>query len=386
MTMVNVVGGGLAGLVAAITAAEAGAGVELTEARTELGGRARTSAPPYLANEGPHVVYGDGPIWPWLKARGLDGGAPGIPLRSATGYRFRVGGRLRLSPPPGPMLRLLTGVRLTAPVDRDFRSWTTERFGAAASELAVGLLGVVTFDADPGRLSAAFAWERLTRLLTTIPPAPRYIPGGWGTMIDRLAGHARALGVTIRTGVRVTELPAAPVVVATSLPAAATLLGDPGLRWESGATAMCDLGLTGRRGDPFLVWDLDERGWIERYTLPDPTLAPAGEALIQAQLPIRPGESTAAVTGRLERFLDTGVPGWRDRVRWRRDAVARGRSGALDLPGTSWRDRPAIDRGDGVFLAGDQVAAPGLLGEVSFTSAVQAASLAAGRVLPALTG
>ncbi len=53
-----------------------------------------------------------------------------------------------------------------------------------------------------------------------------------------------------------------------------------------------------------------------------------------------------------------------------------GRSGALDMPGTSWRDRPAVDRGDGVFLAGDMVAAPGLLAEVSWASGVQAARLA----------
>ena len=53
-----------------------------------------------------------------------------------------------------------------------------------------------------------------------------------------------------------------------------------------------------------------------------------------------------------------------------------GRSGALDLPGSSWRDRPAIDRGDGVFLCGDQVAAPGCLAEVSFASAIEAAARA----------
>ncbi len=53
--------------------------------------------------------------------------------------------------------------------------------------------------------------------------------------------------------------------------------------------------------------------------------------------------------------------------------MASGRTGALDLPGRTWRDRPAIDRGDGVFLAGDMVAAPGLLGEVAFASAVEAA-------------
>jgi hypothetical protein len=53
-----------------------------------------------------------------------------------------------------------------------------------------------------------------------------------------------------------------------------------------------------------------------------------------------------------------------------------GRSGALDLPGHTWRDRPAVDRGDGVFLAGDMVAAPGLLSEVSWASAIEASRLA----------
>ncbi|MFE2631678.1 FAD-dependent oxidoreductase, partial [Streptomyces sp. NPDC059374] len=92
-----------------------------------------------------------------------------------------------------------------------------------------------------------------------------------------------------------------------------------------------------------------------------------------------PGESRADGAARAEQLLDLGFPGWRERVTWRRDAVASGRTGAVDLPGTSWRDRPAVDRGDGVYLAGDQVAAPGVLSEVSFTSALTAVSLALGR-------
>jgi hypothetical protein len=53
-----------------------------------------------------------------------------------------------------------------------------------------------------------------------------------------------------------------------------------------------------------------------------------------------------------------------------------GRTGALDMPGSRWQDRPAIDRGDGVFLAGDRVAAPGLLSEVAIASGIEAARLA----------
>jgi hypothetical protein len=57
-----------------------------------------------------------------------------------------------------------------------------------------------------------------------------------------------------------------------------------------------------------------------------------------------------------------------------------GRTGALDPPGKSWRDRPAIDRGGGVFLAGDMVAAPGCLSEIAWASAIEAAHLAVERV------
>ena len=87
----------------------------------------------------------------------------------------------------------------------------------------------------------------------------------------------------------------------------------------------------------------------------------------------------AGAAARMETLLDAALEGWRDRRTWRRDQVAKGRTGALDLPGTTWRDRPAIDRGDGVYLAGDSVAAPGLLGEVAVTSAVRDAELATGR-------
>ena len=53
-----------------------------------------------------------------------------------------------------------------------------------------------------------------------------------------------------------------------------------------------------------------------------------------------------------------------------------GRTGALDPPGKTWRDQPAIDRADGVFLAGDMVAAPGCLSEIAWASAVEASRLA----------
>jgi phytoene dehydrogenase-like protein len=132
-----------------------------------------------------------------------------------------------------------------------------------------------------------------------------------------------------------------------------------------------------------VISDLDEAGWAERFTASDPTLAPPGHSLIQARMPLRPGESGAAGLQRLERLLELGYPGWRDRLAWRRHATANGRTGALDLPGRTWRDRPRVDHGGGVFLAGDMVAAPGLLSELAFHSALAASRGALRQTRPA---
>jgi phytoene dehydrogenase-like protein len=258
-------------------------------------------------------------------------------------------------------------------VDRDFHGWVAESYGEEAARAAGSLMGVATFDADPGRLSAAFVWERMLRVFGSVPPPARYVIGGWSRMIARMAARARALDVTIEVGSRVDRLPEPPVIVATSLEAARRLLGDDTLRWDSGRAMLLDLGLRRRRGDAFVVADLDEAGWAERYSAPDPTVAPPGHSLIQAQIPLRTGEAGASGLRRLERMLDLGYPGWPDRQVWRRRAIANARSGALDLPGRTWRDRPRVERGDGVFLAGDMVAAPGLLSEVAFNSALTAA-------------
>jgi hypothetical protein len=192
--------------------------------------------------------------------------------------------------------------------------------------------------------------------------------------VDRLAAYAHTKGVTIETGTRIVDLPAPPVIVATSLEAATRLVPITEPAPESGHAMLVDLAVRRRRGDAFVISDLDEAGWLENYAVPDPTLAPPGESLIQVQVPIRPGESRASALARVEALIDLGVPGWRNRLTWRRESVANARSGALDLPGHTWRDRPAVERGDGVFLAGDRVAAPGLLSEVSFHSARQAAA------------
>ncbi|MGW6268076.1 FAD-dependent oxidoreductase [Streptomyces sp. NPDC055060] len=377
-THLTVIGGGLAGLTAAITAAESGARVTLHESHHTLGGRARTAEGAYRTNEGPHALYNGGPHWAWLKQRDLIGPLAPLPPIEGTRLRLHHQGKLRRTPPLA-MVKLLRRKPEQAPVEQDFMTWATGEVGEEGARAAAHYLAVATFHHDPGSLSARFAHERLRRA-TKLPPEAHYPRGGWGSVVDRMATLAWNLGVRVETLSRVDTLaPFAakgPVVVATSLPAARHLLQDDALRWESARTTLVDIALTSRRGDLFALSDLDRTGWIERFTTQDRSLAPAGQELVQGQIPLAPEESKADGVARADHLLDLGFPGWRDRLVWRRDAVSNGRTGAVDLPGTTWRDRPAIDRGDGVYLAGDQVAAPGLLSEVSFNSALEAVTLA----------
>jgi NAD(P)-binding Rossmann-like domain len=370
---ITVIGGGLAGLVAAVACGEAGNEVRLLEAHEELGGRARSKSGPYKANLGPHVIYKDGPFWDWLADRDLLPPYANPPL---SGIRFRWQGKVRRTPPLGTVPSVLRLRGREAPVDLDFRAWVTSHSDARTAEMLCAAAGVYTFHHDPGELSAAFVWKHSVRVLLSPPPAARYLIGGWSALIASLEERVRKLGVEIETGHRVDSIPDGPAIVATELEAARDLLGEDLLEWPSGNTVCLDLGLSRRRGDPFIVSDLDEAGWIERFSAPDPSLAPNGEELVQAQMPVRPGEGADEAALRLDRLLDASLPNWREHETWRRRQLMTARTGPLDYPGKSWRDRPAVDRGDGVFLAGDMVAAPGLLSEVSWASAVEAGRLA----------
>jgi phytoene dehydrogenase-like protein len=370
---ITIVGGGIAGLVAAIACAEESTKVRLVEAHERLGGRARSTDGPYKANLGPHAMYNDGAFWRWMRERDI---LPAYRKARLSGVRLRLGGTLRRTPPLGTLPAILRLRGREAPVATDFRTWAASHTDDETAALAASAAGVFTFHHDPGELSAAFVWPRMARLLLTVPSIVTYPVAGWSTLVAALEKRVHELGVIVDTGTRLEELPATPTILATELDQARELLGDDSLRWQSGRTVCLDLGVRHRRGDPTIVSDLDESGWIGRYSGANPTIAPEGEELIQAQMPIRPGESVDMAATRLERFLDVSIEDWRERETWRRRQVMDGRSGALDMPGSSWRERPAVDRGDGVFLAGDMVAAEGMLAEVSWASAVEASRLA----------
>jgi phytoene dehydrogenase-like protein len=328
---------------------------------------------PYKANLGPHALLSKSPLWRWLGERDL---LPPYARPPLSGVRFRWRDDIRRVPAVGATVAALRLRGQAAPVDLDFRTWAGDHIGPEAADALARSAGILTYFHDPGRLSAAFVWDPLVRGLLSAPPTARYPIGGWSTMVARMRDRALDRGVRIETGLHVDELPPRPVIVATELADARRLLGDESLTWMSGNAVCMDLALRRRRGDPFVVVDLQETGWIERYTAADPSVAPPGEELIQAQMPIRPDESADGAAARLEALLDAAFADWRSRETWRRRQVMDGRTGALDPPATTWRDRPAVDRGDGVYLAGDMVAAPGCLSEIAWGSAIEASRLA----------
>jgi len=363
---VTVVGAGLTGLTAAIEAAERGASVTVAEAHSEPGGRARSLAAPFKANTGPHGIYVDGPWWAWPEHRGL---APPVVAAPRDGNLVRVAGRL--GPWPEEISGAIAALPARAPVQESFRMWLIRHIEARPAEAIIGLVFIATYDHDPGRLSAAFAHERLRRLLAG---GVRYVVGGWSTLIGLLTERAASLGAQTRTCTRVSAPPAGPTILATNLATARQLTGDRSLAWPGARVATFDVGLRADTSPSwFRVMDLDDRIYAARYSLADPTLAPPGHELIQVAAACAPHERKTDAERRVHRLLDQSWPGWRTRVRWHRSSVRVHCTGAVDLPGTTWRDRPSVDRGSTITVDTDQSAAPGLLAETGIAAAQLAA-------------
>ena len=182
METITIVGAGVAGLTAAITCAEAGAPVVLYDAHGEPGGRARSLDAPYKANLGPHVLYSDGALWAWLKERDLLPAVDRHPVHgiaAALGRRDPSDATARADPVHAQAARSPRA----RPTSRSARGPRATR-GERTAEWLSALAGVYTYHHDPGELSAAFVWERTSRLRE--PAALRAVP-------DRRLERARGL-------------------------------------------------------------------------------------------------------------------------------------------------------------------------------------------------
>jgi len=412
---VVVVGAGLAGLTAAVTAARAGAHVSVVEAREHEGGRARTAVVDgFLLNQGAHALYRGGPGWEILRELGIE--PRGHSPAQSGAWGLRTDGRCGAMPATAPTLirsplvgaaAKLELARLFARPKRTLRApepgasmqeWIDGRVrtGDARAFLAMASR-VATYCADLDGLDACAGVQQVGRALTT---GVVYLDGGWQQLVDALRAAAARAGVTVRTRSKVQtvdvhdggatvrtnrgDLVAGTVVVAAGGPAEADALlrgaSSAVTRWARETrpvvastldVALDALPVPERR----IMFGLDEPTYLSVHT-PFADLAPNGGEVVHL---LWYGEATTDPRAALEAVLDRAQPGWRERVRVerysRRLVVAHGRP----EPGRGTAGRPPVEVPDlpGVLVAGDWIGAEGLLADASFASGRAAGRLAA---------
>ena len=418
---VIIVGGGLAGLSAAVYLARAGRTVTIFERRRYLGGRAVTHLRHgYRFNLGPHAFYRAGHGWNVLRELG-------IPVRGGVPKGRRVAmlgeGRYRL---PVTIWSLLTttlfGLKAKAQAalllirirhidPKPYASMTVREWvDANASDEGVrqlleALFRLATYSDRPDLQSASAALAQLRLAIRGVV----YVDEGWQKIVDSLHSAAVAAGVNFVTSSRVvsveqeggavrgvelggleidvhndtmslvmpdmsdpdkgTRIPAGTVLLAVDPFSARELVPD--LDWPETTAVMAsclDVALsklpvprnTFALGIDKPLYYSVHSAWAQ--------LTPKGGALLHAA---RYGEG--GTEEELEAVIDEMQPGWRDLIVHRRFLPAMTVSNALVQPeGRSPRIR-AVTALRGLYVAGDWVDEGGILSDAAFSSARAAA-------------
>ena len=405
-----IIGGGLAGLSAAATAARAGADVTVLEARSDAGGRGRThDTNGFLLNEGAHALYANGPGWDLLAGFGIAPTGQRPPLSPAYGLLrgrlARLPGtpldalRTRLVGPraKGQLGRLLAKpqrVLSTAVEGRSMAEWIDEQVSDADARAVVAAAArTATYCGD---LSGIAADAAVPQMAMALIDGVRYLDGGWRQIVDALAAVAEGAGAKIVTGTKVGSISDAheshggfdATILAAGGPAHCDTLLEGASETVSGWAATLrpvwasalDLGMRRLPVDQNrFVMGMDRPLYLSVHT-PSAALAPGGGEVVHLlryggdDVDGVDGETNAARAD-LEGLLDLAQPGWRSEVAaerfGRRLVVAHGRPepgvGCIGRPG------PAVADAPGVFVAGDWVGPVGLLADASLVSGAQAA-------------
>lgn len=419
---VVVVGGGLAGLVAAIYAAQEGRPAVLLESVSELGGRARTREERgFHFNMGPHALYNGSAAAEILRELGVEV-AGGVP--STSGALALRGGAVHAL--PGGFVSLLTSgllglgeklafARFYQALPRlDTAQWNHVPLDEALEQLVPAprvrdlvraLTRVATYAHAPRAMSAGAA----LRQVQLAGAGVRYLDRGWASLVSALRDVAERSGVQLRTGARARavegfprasgvvlqsgeRIAASAVVLALAPDAAASLVRgadgapDPVLARLAAElvpvrAACLDVALERlpRPRARFLL-GLDEPLYYSVHTA-SARLGPAGGALIHVASYLAPGEETGrdAVHARLEGILGQLQPGWRDVVvsqRFARDLTVSHALPTAAMGGLAGRPGPLLPHRPGLVLAGDWVGPVGQLADASFASGREAGRLA----------
>lgn len=417
---VVVVGGGLAGLVAAIESARGGLKTVLMERSGHAGGRAITQEMEggYYFNLGPHALYRKGAAQRVLRGLGIKwtGGLP--PTR---GGRVVYRGRKFISP-LGTASLLLTGLlsfreKIEAArvlsslgsIDADaldgvtLREWLESTIKSErVRQLIKTIVRVTTYSNEPDSVSAGAA---IKQVRLGLAGSVDYLDGGWQTLVDGALEAAHKAGVQVLTNASVTKIRregeqyslrlrsgetflASRVVLATSPAAAASMLEDGEEtilhRWMDEAlpikAATLDVALKRLpQARSLFALGVDRPLYCIVHSV-SARLAPEGGAVIHVMKYHSKGEAADASVDRreLEELLDLMQPGWRAEVAHVRFLPAITVSNALVTArqgGTKGRPGPEVPGFDNLYVVGDWVGEEGMLLDASVASAHRAAQL-----------
>jgi glycine/D-amino acid oxidase-like deaminating enzyme len=416
-SQVVVIGGGIAGLCAGISAARAGVSVRLLDAHP-IGGRARTAEQHgYLLNVGPHALYLKGALAGMLTSWGAmpDGGNP--LAKSAKGW---LAGDFDVL--PGDPVSLMRSDLLSAsskvrfaklfaslprldPATLEGRSVSEWLSGKPADLHAVveAIIRLSTYTDLPDQFDAGAAVAQAKLGLAGVI----YLDGGWQSIVDSLRRALEALGGLVVESAPVTSLhdDANGCVVGT---VDGEWLGDSVVIACGGPAAMANvtgLAVSGadRLGPPIEAACLDvgstraprhsivlgiDRPMYASVHGPVARLAPAGRTLTTIMKYLRPGDVTSMAAdnrAELEELrqaleLDASVT---EHDRFLGRLTVAHAVPTVDSGGMS--GRPSVDAysaagHDRWLIAGDWVGDTGMLADASAASGA-AAGMAAVRAV-----
>lgn len=413
---VVIVGGGIAGLVAANFLARAGKSVRVLEKAKRVGGRGiSVESEGAVLNLGPHALGRGGRAIQVFQDLGIDlaGSVPAVAgLAACRGQLHRLptgAGSLAATRALGvrgkaELMKFLAGLaHLRAELwdTVSVNQWLAQRFVADdARAMVQAFCRLATYGNAPGLQSAGAA---IRQLQGSVKAGVLYLDGGWQRLVDGLAEAARSGGVTIETsaGVRCVTCEhgkvtgvvtpggrryAAESVLLAVEPATAAKLApeSAGLaKYAAGVvpvrTACYSVVLRSlpRQARTFAL-GIDEPLYFSVHS-EAAKLAPTGWAVIHVARYLEPdANDNGDCREALRRWLDLLQPGWRSELVTEHYLPSMIAASALDLAelgGMTGRPRVAVEGVSGLYLAGDWVGEDGLLVDASAASAARAAEL-----------
>lgn len=409
-----IIGGGLAGLTAAILLAERGQKVIIYERAAEVGGRAQTrDRDGFKFNFGPHALYRGNAGFKILKEMGIElsgdipkygkhplavtatesGLLPATPLGIARSKLF-AGRRLALV---GAMVKLMSA-NPTKLQTTTWRDWLDQNIADERARDQVEMLGRISTYANAPKLMNAGATIKQSK--SAILSNVLYMDGGWAQMIDKLIAKANAVGVTIETNASVKSVEsekdgvavwvgnveeptrAKQVIAAVPPPIAQKLMPQSAALAQAISTiqpilaACLTLGLRKLPNpDTLLAQGLGTPFYASTQSA-SAQLAPSGQSLLYAAIYIAPDDDRTPEQHRaaLDEWLDRIQPGWREQIE---TSEYLPRITVVYSLVEAGKSRPPITIADvpNVYVIGDWVESSEMLADGCFASAQMAADL-----------